>query len=223
MNDWIARLFRDTDMLRMGHGQRAGDLNLGMGWVYYALARLFRPARIVVIGSYRGFTPLVFGKALHDNAEGGSVWFIDPSLADDFWKDPHAVADHFAGFGVTNIRHFLMTTQEFVETDAYRALGPVGLLHVDGWHTEEQAEFDFNAFAGNLGASSIALFHDSVAMDVSPVYGPERAYSCTVRRFMDRLARAAEFQVFDLPFGPGLTLVRRAELPPPDGSPERRS
>src|SRR5205814_2118217 len=120
MYDWIAQLFRDENMLRMGHGQRVEDRNLGFGWVYYALARLLRPERVVVIGSYRGFAPLGFGKALHD----------------------------------------------------------------------------------------------SVAMNVSPVYGPDRAYTCTVRRFMDRLKQRPEFQVFDLPFGPGLTLVRRAELPP---------
>jgi predicted O-methyltransferase YrrM len=213
MHDWIARLFQDNTMLRMGHCQRAQDLNLGMGWVYYALARLLRPTTVVVIGSYRGFTPLVFGKALQDNGRDGSVWFIDPSLADDFWKQPRAVAAHFAGFGVSNIRHFLMTTQDFVTTEEYRALGPVDLVHIDGWHTAEQAEFDFNAFAPKLTAASIALFHDSVAMDVSPVYGSDRVYTCTVRRYMDRLKQRPEFQVFDLPFGPGLTLVRRAELP----------
>ena len=59
MHDWIAHLFRDKDMLRMGHGQRVEDRNLGLGWVYYALARLLRPEKVVVIGSYRGFAPLV--------------------------------------------------------------------------------------------------------------------------------------------------------------------
>jgi predicted O-methyltransferase YrrM len=221
MDEWIGRLFQDPSMLRMGHAQRAEDRNLGLGWVYYALARLLRPARVVVIGSYRGFAPLVFGKALHDNAEGGSVWFIDPSLVDDFWRDPNAVAAHFAAFGVTNVRHFLMTTQEFVRTDAYRALGPLGLLHVDGLHTEEQAEFDYQAFAPSLTTGSLVLFHDSVATDESRVYGPERAYPCTVRLLMDRLKRRPELQVFDLPVGPGLTLVRRAELPP--ASPARPS
>jgi predicted O-methyltransferase YrrM len=214
MHDWIAQLFRDENMLRMGHGQRVEDRNLGLGWVYYALARLLRPERVVVIGSYRGFAPLVFGKALHDNGQDGSVWFIDPSLVDDFWKEPDVVAAHFAGFGVTNIRHFLMTTQDFVGTGEYRALGLVDLVLIDGLHTEEQAEFDFNAVAPKLTAGGITLFHDSVAMKVSPVYGPDRAYLCTVRRFMDRLKQRPEFQVFDLPFGPGLTLVRRAELPP---------
>lgn len=218
MRDWIAGLFLNSDMLRMGHRQRAEDLNLGMGWLYYGLARLLRPARVVVVGSYRGFVPLVFGKALHDNGGNGSVWFIDPSLADDFWKQPRVVAQHFAGFGVTNIRHFLMTTQDFVGSEDYAALGPVELVHIDGWHTEEQAEFDFNAFVPKMTAESIALFHDSVAMQTSPVYGPDRAYTCTVRRFIDRLKRRAEFQVLDLPFGPGLTLVRKAELPPVDMS-----
>jgi predicted O-methyltransferase YrrM len=218
MHDWIAALFRSPDMLRMGHRQRAEDLNLGMGWVYYALARLLRPRRVVVIGSYRGFVPLVFGKALHDNGRDGSVWFIDPSLADDFWKQPRVVAEHFAGFGVTNIRHFLMTTQDFVASDAYATLGPIELVHIDGWHTEEQAEFDFNAFSPKMTPESIALFHDSVAMEASPVYGPDRAYTCTVRRFIDRLKQRPELQVFDLPFGPGLTLVRLAELPPAEAS-----
>ena len=213
MDEWIARLFEDPEMLRMGHCQRAEDRNLGMGWIYYALGRLLRPARVVVIGSYRGFTPLVFGKALADNGGDGQVWFIDPSLADDFWTDPEGVAAHFAAHGIANVRHFRMTTQEFAASEHYRALGAVDLLHVDGWHTEEQAEFDFNVFAPKLTAAAITLFHDSVEMDVSPMYGAERAYTCTVRRFMDRLKRRPDLQVLDLPLGPGLTLVRKAELP----------
>jgi len=213
MDEWIARLFQDPAMLRMGHCQRAEDRNLGMGWIYYALGRLLRPARVVVIGSFRGFTPLMFGKALGDNGGDGQVWFIEPSLVDDFWSDPRAVSAHFAAYGVTNVRHFRMTTQEFVATEHYRVLGEVDLLHVDGWHTEEQAEFDFDAFAPKLTATSIALFHDSVTMEVSPMYGAERAYTCSVRRFMDRLKRRPDLQVLDLPMGPGLTLVRKAELP----------
>lgn len=213
MDEWIARLFENPAMLRMGHCQSAEDRNLGMGWIYYALGRLLRPARVVVIGSHRGFTPLVFGKALADNGGDGQVWFIDPSLADDFWSDPASVAAHFGTYGVTNVRHFRMTTQEFVASEHYSALGAVDLLHVDGWHTEEQAELDFNAFAPKLTAAAITLFHDSVAMDVSPMYGAERAYTCTVRLFMDRLKRRPDLQVLDLPLGPGLTLVRKAELP----------
>ena len=71
------------------------DLNLGMGWLYYGLARLIRPTRVVVIGCWRGFAPLVFGKALADNAEGGTVTFIDPSLIDDTWANPEEVQTWF--------------------------------------------------------------------------------------------------------------------------------
>ena len=70
LNHWIAGLFEHPDLLRMGHAQRRDDLNLGLGWLYYALGRMLRPARAVVIGSYRGFAPLVLARALSDNSEG---------------------------------------------------------------------------------------------------------------------------------------------------------
>ena len=80
--DWITRLFEHPDLLRMGHHQRAEDQNLGMGWLYYAFGRMIRPRLAVVIGSWRGFVPLMIAKALQDNLESGEVVFIDPSLAD---------------------------------------------------------------------------------------------------------------------------------------------
>ena len=86
-------------MLQMGHAQRAEDLNLGLGWLYYGLARLLRPQRIVVIGSYRGFAPMLFARALADNGEGGRVTLIEPSLVDDFWTDSNRVAAHFSEAG----------------------------------------------------------------------------------------------------------------------------
>ena len=86
--------------------------------------------------------PLVLGKALGDNGDGGEVVFIDPSLIDDFWCDPVRVREHFARFGVTNVRHFLMTTQQFVKTPERKSLGALGMVFIDGYHSEEQARFD---------------------------------------------------------------------------------
>jgi hypothetical protein len=63
----------------MGHLQRVEDANLGLGWIYYGLARVIRPKTAVVIGLYRGFVPLVLGKALADNLDGSRVTFLDPS------------------------------------------------------------------------------------------------------------------------------------------------
>lgn len=209
MNSWIADLLANPSMLRMGHLQRAADGNLGLGWLYYALARALRPTTAVVIGSWRGFVPLVLGKALADNLEGGTVWFVDPSLADDFWTDAPTVAEHFRRHGVDNVRHVRMTTQEFVASATYAALPPLGLVFIDGLHTAEQARFDWEAFAPRLAPGALVCFHDSLTEKTSPMYGPERAYRCSVGTFLATLRTRPDLQVFDLPLGPGLTFVRR--------------
>ena len=109
-----------------------------------------------------------------------------------------------------NIRHHLMTTQQFVASEAYRQLKPVDLLFVDGYHSAEQACFDHEAFQEHLSAIALVLFHDSTAISVSKVYGQEKRYDCRVKDYIDVLKKNAAWQVFDLPFGDGVTLVRRA-------------
>jgi hypothetical protein len=62
--EFIRRLFSDPEMLRMGHLQQRQDLNLRLGWMYYALGRIIGPSRAVVIGSLRGFAPSVIAKSM---------------------------------------------------------------------------------------------------------------------------------------------------------------
>jgi SAM-dependent methyltransferase/predicted O-methyltransferase YrrM len=209
LDEFVASVMRHPGLLRMGHNQRAEDKSLGLGWLYYALARVVRPARAVVVGSYRGFVPLVVGKAFADGLEGGEVTFVDPSLVDPFWTDPAAVRAWFASFGVGNVRHALATTQEFVSSEAYRRHAPIGLLFVDGLHTAEQARFDWEAFEPLLAPRGVALFHDSLVSRPSEIYGAGRAYDIRVRAFLDDLERDPRFRCLDLPYGTGLTLVRR--------------
>ena len=215
LTDWIAKLFQDRDLLRMGHAQRLEDLNLGLGWLYYALVRAVRPKSVVVIGSYRGFVPLVLARALSDNAEGGELHFIEPSLVDEFWKDDSAVHDYFASFGCGQIRHYRQTTQQFVESPAYHELQDIGILFIDGYHSAQQAEFDFEAFADKLSPQGMILLHDSVWRLSSKIYGPGREYVQDVVDFIDVLKRRPQWQVLDLPLGDGVTLVRRSEVPAP--------
>jgi predicted O-methyltransferase YrrM len=219
LTDWIGHVFERPDLRRMGHAQRAGDRNLGLGWLYYALGRMIRPATAVVIGSYRGFVPLVLARALADNEERGQVHFIDPSLADDHWKDAGRVQSYFAEFGITNITHHLLTTQQFVESPANRDLGPVGLVFVDGFHSAEQAQFDFEAFADRLTPGGMILLHDSVWRMSTGIYGPGQSYVHSVVDYVADLKRQPQWQVLDFPFGDGVTVVRRTEMPP---APSRR-
>ncbi len=61
--DWIDQLLDCRELRQMGHAQRRADQNLGLGWLYYSLGRMLRPSKVVVIGSYRGFVPLVLARA----------------------------------------------------------------------------------------------------------------------------------------------------------------
>lgn len=217
MKPWIAQLFEQSDLLRMGHAQRAVDLNLGLGWLYYALGRIIRPRHAVVIGSHRGYVPMVIAKALQDNLEPGEVTFIEPSLVDSFWTDPDKVTEYFRRYGVTNIQHHRMTTQEFVLTEANTALNEVGLVFIDGYHSEEQAEFDYDAFEGRVGPGGFVVFHDSMVVRDDKVYGADKAYEMRVKYFIDRLKADPRLQVMDWPFGvSGLTLVRKPDPTVPD-------
>ncbi|MBC8075788.1 MAG: class I SAM-dependent methyltransferase, partial [Chloroflexales bacterium] len=44
--------------------------NLGFGYLYYSLTRIYQPQTIVCIGSYRGFSPVCFTLGLGDNGSG---------------------------------------------------------------------------------------------------------------------------------------------------------
>jgi len=208
---WIKQLLADPQLRRMGQAQRLDDLNIGLGWIYYGLARVARPQRVVVIGSYRGFAPMVLARALADNAEGGRVTFIDPSMVDDFWRDPQRVQAYFATYGLDNIDHYCMTTQEFVRSVDSTQVGEVGILLVDGYHTEEQARFDHQAFAAQLGSSGYALFHDAVHDRLGRIYGADKPYRHTVLDYMDTLRRDPAWELLTLPFASGLCMVRSAE------------
>lgn len=208
MEAFIRRLYADPQMLRMGHAQRKQDLNLGLGWIYYALARAMCPTTAVVVGSYRGFVPAVLGKALLDNLEGGEVVFVDPSYVDDFWQDPAQVNGHFASLGTSNVSHYRYSTQEFIATERYKTLSNVGLVMIDGYHTAEQARFDYLAFLGKLSDQAVVLFHDSVRARTSMIYGEDKPYEQTVYLLIERLQNTPGLEVFTLPFGQGISLVR---------------
>jgi predicted O-methyltransferase YrrM len=207
-DSWIRNVLAHEAMTQMGHGQKRETANLGLGWLYYGMTRVIKPTCVVVIGSYRGFAPLVMGRALSDNGSG-TVKFIDPSLVDGFWREPAAVNEHFSQFGLTNIHHHCATTQEFVEQPEYRSLGEVGVLFIDGYHSYEQAKFDFEAFEPLVTSRGVIFFHDSIVVRTSRIYGPEKSYEHRVRDFMIELRKDARHQVFDIPYGDGLTMVRK--------------
>jgi len=122
----------------------------------------------------------LIARGMQDNLEPGSVTFIDPGMVDDHWQDAEQVRTWFADHAVPNIQHYRMTTQEFVTTDAYRELDCIDMLFVDGMHIQEQARFDYTSFEHKMSVKSIALFHDSMTLFHSPVFGADRKYVFSV-------------------------------------------
>ncbi len=72
--------------------------------------------------------------------------------------------------------------QHFTQSAARKEMGEIGVLLVDGYHSEEQARFD-----------------------------PDNPYPHTVLRDTDALRRDPAFGVLALPFGDGLCVVLSAE------------
>jgi len=56
---------------------------------------------------------------------------------------------------------------------------------------------------------SQSQFHDSIRVRISRMYGPDRLYEHRVKCFVDKLKDNSSLHVFDLPFGDGVTFVRK--------------
>jgi len=176
--------------------------NLGLGWLYYAIVRMYHVRRCVCIGSGRGFAPIIIAKAMQDDGSG-ILHFIDPSFDDDFWKERERVTKWFRLFGVEKIiTHHLMTTEEFTETEVYGQLKNLELVLIDGCHFYESVSSDFGAFQHKLAENGLIALHDTLSRSANPLWqGP--------RRLAEELLATGEFQAFDFKLGAGLTLLQR--------------
>lgn len=209
LDGWIRTVLSHPVLRGMGHGQRQKDSNLGLGWLYYSMARILRPATIVVVGSYRGFVPLVLGKAQQDNGIGGRVMFIDPSLADNFWKDAARVKRYFKAFELDCVDHYCETTESFSKNAAFASLGEIGLLYIDGYHSFAQVKYDYELFESKLLPNAVTFLHDSAHTSVTEIYGSKKAYLSEVPRFVEELRARSDLQVFDCHLASGVAMVSR--------------
>jgi predicted O-methyltransferase YrrM len=206
------------------------DQNLGYGFLFYAFARLIRPATVVVLGSKAGFSAVLFAAALRDNSgttiaevacystilarpgAKGMVHLVDPSYSEKrgdpnhwhgvgFWNDAQSVQKHWQRFGISDyVRHYKMTSQEFLNDCACPSV--VDLLYIDGDHSYEGIRHDFDGFYPLLRAGAIVLAHDvdPALKEREPETGGYEAL-----RDLDR----AKFEVCRLPIFPGMAIARK--------------
>ncbi|MEV6777752.1 class I SAM-dependent methyltransferase [Streptomyces syringium] len=176
---------------------------LGLGWLYYGLARALQPRTVLSIGSGRGYVPILLAKAQQDR-DAPPITFVDPSFDDDFWTEPDRVREWFASFGVEDhIVHHQVTTEEFSGTAACAELPPIDLLFIDGGHFYEPVEADFRLMSPRLAPGGTIVFHDTVSRSANPKWSGPR------RLLLEIEEQDPQWQMLDLPFGAGVTVVRR--------------
>lgn len=211
-----------NDILRhakpMGHNEKARNLNLGFGFIYYAVARALRPKHTLVIGSGYGFSVTCLALAIKDNGKG-KLTFVDPaySLANDGpmktvggrgkWKTETHVREHFSRFGVENIiTHYKMRSDEFFP--AYDTLGlpEIDLGFVDGNHSYDAVKYDFLGVLSKSHKNTYVFLHDT------NIYIRELLSHAGVKRWLKFLKKEEKaFEVINFPFSSGVALVRILE------------
>ncbi|MEU6173285.1 class I SAM-dependent methyltransferase [Streptantibioticus parmotrematis] len=220
--NWVSHFLSHPDMEpnRTGHaklpagppawgGRDAPDAvraahrdSLGLGWLYYGLTRALEPRVVLSIGSGRGFVPILLAKAQRDR-DAPAITFVDPSFDDDFWTDAEQVRTWFKSFGVEeHIVHHLMTTEQFAATEACAQLPPIDLLFIDGGHFYEAVETDFRLMSPRLAPGGTIIFHDTVSRSANPKWSGPR------RLLLEIEERHPQWQLLDLPFGAGVTIMR---------------
>lgn len=199
----------------LGHHEDAGNLNLGFGFLYYALVRTLRPKHVLVIGSGFGFSVTCLALGLKDNTKG-RLTFVDPSysvLTDGpfktvggtaQWDNPEKVARHFARFGLDGLlTHHRLRSDEFFARYAALALPEIDLAFIDGSHAYEDVRHDFVSTLRHAHKNSYLLLHDT------NIYVRELVRHAGVKRWLREVKREKQaFELIDFPFASGVSIVR---------------
>jgi predicted O-methyltransferase YrrM len=192
--------------------QRESFADLGFGWIYWALSRIWKAKRILVIGSGQGFSVACFSLGIQDHLDG-KVWFVDPGYST--WTVDHQVEDHAAGLwengdsavehfeknlGLTNIIPLLMRSDEAF-TKIKNDNVTFDIIYIDGEHSYSQVLNDFRNAGKSLKPDGLILAHDTCCTQWPGV-------SLALEHF---LSDHPEFTSFTIPHYPGLSILQNKQ------------
>jgi predicted O-methyltransferase YrrM len=142
-------------------GSFASGLGTG-GYVLYGLARALSPEVCVEIGSARGLSACLIGRALKENGKG-KLYAIDPHEPTR-WNDGSSVESlplmeaNLARFGV---RQQVEIVRDYSFKVAKTWKRPIDLLFIDGDHSYEGVKADWDAFSPHVSKFGVVVFHDT--------------------------------------------------------------
>lgn len=150
--------------------QRESYQDLGFGWMYWALARVLQPRKLLVIGSGRGFSVACLALAV-EQFPGAEVLLVDPGyqswsvdeaqdIAAGLWQSPQAVSHFTEHLGLDNVRLLRLRSDEAFAR--FQSAGDTfDLILVDGEHSYRQALTDFRQASRCLNPGGLIVAHDT--------------------------------------------------------------
>ncbi len=180
---------------------RASSPWSGHRWFAYDLVRWLRPGRLVELGTHYGVSFYAMVQAVRDGGLATECHAVDT------WQgDPHAgfygeeVYDQFTRIlgelypGVDVVLHRMTFDEALGRIDD----DSVDLLHIDGFHSYEAAQHDFETWLPKLAPNGVVLMHD---VNASSGYG-------SADHWAEEIAPRYPSFAFDHNFGLGVVLPK---------------
>ena len=184
--------------------------NLGFGFIHYSFIRNIRPKKVLVVGSQRGYVPVICAKACKDEDHGGHVDFVDAGydmnisyessrawggtgvwreIDESYWK-PLEVQKY--------ITMYCMTIENFVDKYPDRKYE---YIYIDADHNYDAVKSEFNLLWPKLKEDGFISFHDVV------VRRRAQAGRCGVKKFWDEIK--GDYHSFTFEQSNGLGIIQK--------------
>jgi predicted O-methyltransferase YrrM len=168
----------------------------GLGTLAYQMVLRYKPKVIVELGTHVGYSALAMGLALRDLGEGGRIFAVDS------WE-----GDPQAGFyGEEVYQTFLKRREElklestivplkmYFDEALDKVDTPIDLLHIDGLHTWDAVNHDWETFGPLVRPGGLVIFHDV------------NTHFEDLRRFWDGISKS--YESHGVAYSCGLGIIR---------------
>ncbi len=135
---------------------------LGLEKMAYDIVIKYRPKVIVELGTHMGLSALAMGLALRDLGEGGRLYAIDCWEGDTqagFYDDSvyRTFLERIESLGIEST---VLPLKMFFDEARDKVATPIDLLHIDGLHTWEAVNHDFDTYGPLVSPGGLVMFHD---------------------------------------------------------------